>query len=135
MSASTASGCWQGNPCAYDSYSWSSNQGRNFVNVNEYIQCGGTTACVSNVGISTYGATTTCQGAVQVYCGSSLMGTINTVGALCTGSSVMSNPAQCKISFSPTMCPYIRLVGVSGNGGGCCGSAQLDMMITAVTAW
>jgi hypothetical protein len=130
----TSSGCWNGNPCAYDTYSWSSTDGQNFQAVGQNVVCSGTTACVGHVGITTYtGTTTVCQGSWDVYCDAAMVGTINTLGKTC-GGSAMSN--GCDISFTPATCSTIKLVAQLGTGtNGCCGGTSPDTMVTAISAW
>ena len=96
--------------------------------------CGGVTACVGHVGIGTYtGSTTVCQGAWDVYCNNTKVGTINTVGKTCGGTAMTNG---CSIAFTPASCSTIKLVASAGNGGlGCCGGAMPDSMVVAVSAW
>ncbi|MBI4704262.1 MAG: hypothetical protein HY744_24390, partial [Deltaproteobacteria bacterium] len=134
LAVDTASGCWNGNPCSRDNYAWDGN-GQNFAAFGQQITCSGSTACVANVGISTYeGSTTVCQGAWNVYCDGQNVGTINTLGKTCTGLATTNG---CKVSFSPRQCSQIKIEAASDGDGtaGCCGSPQPDSMIMSVSAW
>jgi hypothetical protein len=137
-SANTASGCWQGNPCPYDSYSFNSGQGLNFQALGQLVSCtAGTPVCVSNVAIATYGGSTVCQGGFTVQCDGVAVGTINTMSSTCTAGSAMSNGVgPCRISFSARTCTTITLVASVNNfAGGCCGGSSPDTMLTAVSVW
>ncbi|MCA9659605.1 MAG: hypothetical protein KC486_14775, partial [Myxococcales bacterium] len=131
----TASGCWNGNPCAYNQYQWTSSHGQNFQAFNQGITCSGVKTCVENVGITTYSSSTVCQGKWDVLCDNVLVGTIDTYNkGGCIGSAMANN---CKITFEPRECAQIRLVAVTdgNNTTGCCGGSNPDTMLTGVSAW
>ncbi len=135
LAADTASGCWSGNPCARDSYSWSETQGQNFQGFGQSITCSGTTGCVQNVGITTYASSSTvCQGDWDVYCDGTWLGTLETLGRSCSGTAMTNG---CDINFEPLECSSIQLTAVTDGDStsGCCGGSQPDSMITAVSAW
>jgi cysteine-rich repeat protein len=129
----TASGCWSGNPCAYDTWAWDPARGQNFQNFNEGITCSGASTCVANVGIVTYSSPQVCQGKWEVLCDGVLVGTIDSYGLGCTGSAMNNN---CRTTFLPRQCASIRLVAVQDNNAttGCCGGNNPDTMITGVSA-
>jgi cysteine-rich repeat protein len=130
----TASGCWNGNPCTYDTYQWSSSHGQNFQNFAQGITCSGAKTCVENVGVTTYQSTTVCQGIFDVLCDNVKVGTIDTVGKTCTGSA-MNN--ACRVTFPARECAQVRLVAVNDNNNvtSCCGGNNPDSMLTSVSAW
>jgi len=133
LQTKSASGCLTTSPCAQSTYLWSSANIQSFFNVGEYIVCSGTTACISHVGINNYADPSACQGAWDVYCDTTKVGTLSTVGKTCSGSP-MSN--GCSISFNPVTCSTIKLEVASGNTFACCGgSHQVDTSISGVTAW
>jgi hypothetical protein len=104
-----------------------------FHQINEYVTCGGTTACISHVGINNYADPNECQGSWDVYCNATKVGTLDTVGKTCSGSP-MSN--GCSISFAAMSCTTIKLEVSAGNGGAtCCNGATIDTSIAGVTAW
>ncbi len=80
--------------------------GLNYQAVGQYFICGGTTACIGHVGINTYSSSTVCQGVFDVYCDSTNVGTINTVGKTCIGTPMTNG---CSISFAPVTCSSIKL--------------------------
>jgi len=132
LQSKTATGCLTTSPCAQSTYLWSSNNIQSFYNVGENIVCSGTTACISHVGINNYQDTQACQGSWDIYCDSTKVGNLNTVGKTCTGTP-MSN--GCSISFSPVTCSTIKLQAASGNTKACCASGTIDTSIAGVTAW
>ena len=135
LAENSASGCWDGNPCSHDSYSWSDSQGQNFQGFGQAIACSGPTACVSHVGITTYtGSSSVCQGDFDVFCDGVFVGTLSTRGRTCGGSATSNG---CNVSFEPMECSSVRLEAVSDGDGtaGCCGGSQPDSMITGVSAW
>ncbi len=132
LSSSTTTGCWLGNPCTASTYVWTQTNGQSFINANEQIVCGGTTACVAHVGITTYELSSNCQGAWDVYCDTTKVGTINTVNTACQGDPMTNG---CSVTFNPVSCSSIKFVGTTGSVGACCGSTGLHSMITAVSAW
>ncbi len=135
LGLNTASGCWDGNPCAYDQYSWDPSHGQNFQAIDQAVSCTGAATCVSNVGINTYeGGGSVCQGAWDIYCDDYLVGQINTLGKACTGSA-MNN--TCKISFPGRVCTEIEVRAAMDNdaNSGCCGGGSPDSMLTSVSAW
>jgi hypothetical protein len=133
MTSHTTTGCWTGNPCAQGTYSWTSTNGQSFINANEDVVCGGTTACVSHVGITTYELSSNCQGAWDVYCDTTKVGSIDTTGKACSGDAMTNG---CSITFgNPLTCSSIRFVGTAGSVGACCGSTGYHSMITGVSAW
>ena len=132
MSSHTTTGCWTGNPCAQGTYSWVSTNGQSFINANENVVCGGTTACVSHIGITTYEQSANCQGSFDVYCDAAKVGTIDTTGKACNGDA-MSN--GCSLAFAPLTCSSVKLVGITGSVGACCGSTGLHSLVTGVSAW
>jgi hypothetical protein len=133
LQSKTTTGCWNGNVCALDNWTWNGT-GQSFQNPNENIVCSGTTACVGHVGIGTYSSVSNCQGAWDVYCDGSKVGTINTVGKTCTGSAMTNG---CSSTFAPVTCSTIKVVAASAAGpGGCCNwTNHPDSMIVAVSAW
>ena len=135
LTSSTVTGCWTSNPCGTDAYNFNSSNGVNFQNVGEYIVCGGTTACVGNVGITTYSSSAYCQGVWDVYCDATKVGTINTVGKTCIGSAMTSG---CSTTFTPMSCSNIKIQLSAGAGTIlCCSSSGTnpDSMIVGVSAW
>ncbi len=132
MSSHTSSGCWQGNPCAQGTYNWTTGDGQSFQNSGEYVVCGGTTACVSHAGITTYQLASNCQGSWDVYCDTVKVGTINTGGKGCSGDAMTNG---CSIAFNPVTCSSIKIVATAGSTGGCCGTGAIDTMVTGISAW
>ncbi|HEY1954734.1 MAG TPA: hypothetical protein VGH28_03965 [Polyangiaceae bacterium] len=130
----TATGCstFQSSPCATATYNWSSNNIQGFANLGENIVCGGTTACISHVGINNWATGTECQGTWDVYCDATKVGTIATENKSCTGSP-MSN--GCSITFAPMTCSTIKFQITAAGGGLCCTGAAVDSSIAGVTAW
>jgi hypothetical protein len=128
----TSSGCWNGNPCAQGTYTWTTSHGQSFQNTSEDTVCGGTTACVGHVGITTYQAASNCQGTWDVYCNTTKVGTISTASKACQGDAMTNG---CSVSFNPVSCSTIRLVATAGSVGGCCGTGSIDTMLTGVSAW
>ena len=86
MSSHTTTGCWTGTLRAGHLPSGSQN-GQSFINANENVVCGGTTACVSHIGITTYELSANCQGAFDVYCDAAKVGTIDTTGKACNSDA------------------------------------------------
>ncbi len=132
VNGNTANGCWAGNPCAQGTYVGQPANGRNFKAVNQEVVCGGTTACVKNVGITTYQTSSICQGQFDVYCDATKVGTIDTTGKACIGDSMTNG---CKISFAPISCTTLKFIAVKGTGAICCGTGAPDQMLTGVSAW
>jgi cysteine-rich repeat protein len=135
LNLNTASGCWNGNPCAFDAYAFQADHGQNFQNINEAISCTGAPTCVAHVGITTYGGSNTvCQGRWDVYCDGVMAGSILTLGKTCVGSA-MNN--TCNTSFPGRVCTVIELRAVADNDNtlGCCGGMGPDTMIVSVSAW
>ncbi|MFT4622387.1 MAG: hypothetical protein ACI8PZ_001043 [Myxococcota bacterium] len=135
LGANTASGCWDGNPCAYDEYAWDSSHGQNFQAFGEEISCTGGMGCMQNVGVTTYsGSDTVCQGAWDVECDGEWVGRLDTLGMSCSGSATSNG---CSIEFPARMCGEVTLMAVEDGDitGGCCGGTQPDTMITSVSAW
>lgn len=133
LSSDTASGCWNGNPCNTNAYSWASTNGQNFQALSQQITCSGSSTCVGNVGINTYSGSTVCQGSWDVYCDGNKVGAINTVNKTCTGSAMANG---CNLSFTPRPCAAIQLVATGGGGAlSCCAGSAPDSMITGVSAW
>jgi len=133
LTSHTTTGCWTGQPCAQGTYLWDSTHGQSFINANEDIVCGGTTACVDHVGITTYELSGNCQGSWDVYCDATKVGTIDTTNKACQGDAMTNG---CSVTFGgPMTCSTIRFVGVTGSVGLCCGSTGLHSMITGVSAW
>lgn len=130
--ANTTTGCVDDDPCPDDVYVWAPPFGPVFQNVGEYITCGGTTACVSNVGIATYEDAAYCQGVWEVYCDSGHVGTIDTVGRACAGTAMTNG---CSVSFSARECTNIRLEAAPGGVQSCCLAGPPDGIIVAVSAW
>jgi cysteine-rich repeat protein len=130
LSLDTASGCWSGNPCDNDGYSFSQSDGQNFQGFNQAISCVGVSTCVGNVGIATYAGMTVCQGKWDVLCD----GQIDTLPKTCTGSAMGNG---CKASFTPRKCATIELRAANDPDGtsNCCGGSSPDSMIVAVSAW
>jgi cysteine-rich repeat protein len=135
LGLNTASGCWDGNPCPYNDFSWDQSHGQNFQAFDEALSCTGAPTCVANVGITTYSSGGVCQGKWDVYCDDIIMGTIDTVNVACTGSAMNNN---CSISFPGRICTEIELRAVADNDNvmaGCCGAGSPDSMMTGVSAW
>ncbi len=133
--ADSASGCWDGNPCQYDSYSWNDSHGQSFQGYGQQVSCGGTTACIEHIGITTYdGSTTVCQGKWDVFCGNDKVGTIESNNTKCAGSAMGNG---CKVDFTPRECSTVRLVAVVDNNPAqsCCEANPPGSMITGVSAW
>jgi len=129
----SSGGCYPNNPCNLDNYVQAGPNIASFQAPNATLVCGGTTACVSHVGIDTYQLPSNCQGSWDVYCDKKIVGSINTAGKGCAGSA-MSN--GCDVTFPPAICSSIKLVAVSGTGTPCCTSASpVDTRIVAVSAW
>lgn len=130
----SSGGCIAGNPCQTDMSIQAVQYIASFETPNAALVCGGTTACVSHVGIGTYSTPGNCQGTWDVYCDSKKVGTIATGGKGCAGSA-MSN--GCNITFQPLQCTTIKLVGIGGSGTACCSGTILpvDTRVTAVSAW
>lgn len=132
LQSHTTTGCWNGNPCAQGTYNWVSTNGQSFINANENVVCSGTTACVAHVGITTYSASSNCQGSWDVYCDQTKVGTIDTTNKACQGDAMTNG---CSVTFAPVTCTTVKFVGLTGSVGACCGSTGLHSMITAVSAW
>lgn len=133
LSGDTASGCWNGNPCNTNQYSWSSTNGQNFQAVAQQVTCSGASTCVGHVGINTYAATTVCSGVWDVYCDATKVGTLSTLNKACTGSAMANG---CSVTFMPRPCTSIKLEAASGmSGSACCGGSAPDSMLTGVSAW
>ncbi len=136
LASSTASGCWQGNPCGSDTYSFAQTNGANFQAVGEKVVCGGTTACVGHVGINTYdGSTTVCQGTWDVYCDGTKVGSIATTGKTCAGTAMTNG---CSTSFTPMSCSNVTVQLAAGSGVIlCCDTTGTtpDSMLVGVSAW
>jgi hypothetical protein len=133
LSSKTNTGCFTTSPCAQATYLWSSANIESFENVGEYIVCGGTTACISHVGINNYANTSDCQGSWDVYCDTTKVGTLNTIGKTCSGSPMTNG---CSISFNPVTCSSVKFSAQTTAGHLCCGGTNpLDISISGVTAW
>jgi cysteine-rich repeat protein len=134
LGINTASGCWDGNPCAFDAWSWDPSHGQNFAAFDQAVSCTGQATCVAHVGVNTYSANNVCQGKFDVYCDDYKVGTIDTIGKACTGSA-MNN--TCQITFPGRVCTEIEVRAVQDNDNmaGCCGSPSPDSMLTSVSAW
>ena len=135
MQSHTTNGCWStGNPCSQDTYNFSQTYGENFQANGQYVVCSGTPACVGHVGIATYdSATDVCQGTWDVYCDTTKVGSIDTVGLECGGTAMTNG---CSTSFTPTSCSTIKLVATGGSGvQNCCAGSAPDSMIVSVSAW
>jgi cysteine-rich repeat protein len=134
ISMDTASGCWSGNPCDNDNYSFNQNDGQNFQGFNQQIACKGPATCVAHVGIATYQDTFVCQGTWDVLCDGVSVGQINTLGKTCTGSAMANG---CDVTFLARMCTEITLRAAAENDGtsNCCGGSSPDSMLVAASAW
>jgi cysteine-rich repeat protein len=135
LGLNTASGCWDGNPCAFDQFAWDPTHGQNFQAFDQAVSCTGQATCVAHVGINTYnGGGNVCQGAWDVYCDDFKVGTISSIGTSCFGSA-MGN--SCQITFPGRICTEIELRAVQDNDAtaGCCGGGSPDSMLTSVSAW
>ncbi len=122
-------------PCASDTYSFAAANGLNYQAVGQYFICGGTTACIGHVGINTYSSSTVCQGVFDVYCDSTKVGSINTVGKTCIGTAMTNT---CNVSFNPTSCTTIKLELSAGAGTDlCCNTSGTgpDTMVVGISAW
>jgi hypothetical protein len=87
------------------------------------------------VGINTYASSTVCQGQFDVYCNSTKVGSIDTVGKACQGSAMTNG---CDTTFTPTSCSTIKLVLTAGAGTDLCcltSGTGPDTMLTGVSAW
>jgi hypothetical protein len=107
---------------------------RNFAYAGEQITCSGTTACVSHVGVITSGYWGICQGTWDVYCDSTKVGTIDTLGSMqvCWDAAVSNG---CDTTFEPRTCSSIQLVAQTGSGLICCSGTLVDSTIVGVSAW
>ncbi len=135
LSSSTVTGCWKGNPCGTDTYTFSSTNGVNYQNVGENFVCSGTTACVGHVGVTTYGTSTVCQGAFDILCDGVTVGNINTVGKTCIGTAMTNT---CNTSFTPVSCSKVTVQLSAGAGTDlCCNISGTgpDTMVVGVSAW
>jgi cysteine-rich repeat protein len=135
LGLNTASGCWDGNPCPYDQYSFESTHGQNYQGFNQAVSCTGAATCVAHVGITTYaGGGNVCQGTWDVYCDGNILGTIDTLNKSCTGSAMANN---CSITFPGRVCTEIELRAKMENDGtlSCCAGSSHDSMLTGVSAW
>jgi len=132
LASKTATGCLTASPCATATYDWSAANIQSFYNLNEDIVCSGTTACISNVGINNWNSGTVCQGTWDVYCDTTKVGSLDTMGKVCTGSPMTNG---CSISFSPVTCSSIKFVLTGGDTSGCCNGSPYDTTIAGVTAW
>ncbi|MBK9757384.1 MAG: DUF4215 domain-containing protein [Nannocystis sp.] len=134
LNKDTASGCWSGNPCDNDQFVFQQSDGQNFQAFNQSISCTGASTCVANVGIGTYVDGFVCAGRWDVLCDGFMLGTIDTLGKPCTGSSMTNG---CKISFTPRKCAEIELRSAQDNDGtsNCCGGQSPDSMLVAFSAW
>ncbi len=133
--AADPTGCYDGNPCERDDYSFSPSESRMFDAYGTDLVCGGTTGCVSHVGITTYSSSGNCQGRWEVYCDGLYLGDIETVGRSCTGSAMTNG---CQVDFEPVECSQITLrstPSVSGEPRACCGLGGPDSSIGSVSAW
>jgi len=132
--SSTVTGCYSaGNPCVQDTVVFGPANGRNFQALNQEFVCGGTTACIGHVSIGTYQSAGNCQGTWDVYCNSTKLGSINTLGKACAGTAMTNG---CGITFTPTSCTTLRFVATAGSGvQNCCGGVAPDSVIVAVSAW
>ena len=137
LSASTVTGCWKGNPCGTDTYSFSQTNGVNYQNVGEAVTCGGTTACVGHVGVNTYtSSSSVCQGTFDVFCDGTKVGSIVTTGKSTCGGSAMTN--GCSTTFTPRQCSSIKVQLAAGSGVIlCCDTTGTnpDTMLVGVSAW
>ncbi|MFT4626411.1 MAG: hypothetical protein ACI8PZ_005088 [Myxococcota bacterium] len=129
-------GCYSGNPCDHDGYSFGSSDAAIFANYGDAVTCSGPETCVEHIGITTYASTGNCQGAWDVYCNADWMGVIDTVGRVCTGSA-MSN--GCDVDFLGVYCTSVRFVAVPASADeptGCClWDVPPDSTISGVSAW
>jgi cysteine-rich repeat protein len=135
LGLNTASGCWDGNPCAFDAFAWDSSHGQNYQNFGQAVSCTGAATCVANVGINTYnGGGAVCQGIWDVYCDDFMVGQINTLNTSCSGSAMNNN---CRVSFPGRVCAEIELRAAMDNDGtsNCCAGSSPDSMLTSVSAW
>lgn len=135
MSSHTVTGCWTNSPCATDTYTFAQANGLNFQHVGENFVCSGTTACIGHVGINTYSSSLYCQGVFDVYCDSTKVGSINTVGGTCIGTAMTNS---CNTSFTPMNCSTIKLQLTAGAGTDlCCSTAGTgpDTMVVGISAW
>jgi len=132
LQSKNATGCFTTSPCAISTYQWNANNIQSFYNAGEYIVCSGATACISHVGVNNWATTTECQGTWDVYCDSTKVGSLSTMGKSCTGSP-MSN--GCSISFNPVTCSTIKLELTGGDTSNCCNGSPYDTSLSGVTAW
>jgi hypothetical protein len=138
MSAHTTTGCWSASPCATDTFSFSSGNGLNYQTVGESFTCtANTQECIGHVGINTYTDPQVCEGVWDVYCDTTKVGSINTVGKTCTGSA-MSN--GCDATFTPVQCTTIQLKITGGSQtNDCCvttgSGTHPDAMVVGISAW
>ena len=130
-------GCQKGNPCQGDMFVFDAAHQASFQSFNDSITCpfaNNVTACISNVGVTTYNLPNICQGKWDVHCDGVVVGTVNTLNSACVGSA-MGN--SCRVTFAPRPCAVIKLVAAQDgdNSPGCCGGAQPDSVLTAISAW
>lgn len=131
LSQDTASGCWNTNMCPQDQWSWNGT-GQSFVAQGQYVVCSGAATCVGHVGIGTYSSASNCQSTWDVFCDSTMVGTISSMNKTCVGSAMTNG---CSVTFTPMSCTSIKLVAGSTGSGACCGQGQPDSMVVAVSAW
>jgi cysteine-rich repeat protein len=129
-----ASGCWDGNPCDNDLYSFIAADAQNFQAFGESISCTGATACVAHVGIATFEDSYICQGRWDVHCDGVLLGTLDTLGKPCVDSAMGNG---CSIAFEARKCAEIELRAAldADATSKCCEGNGPDSMIVAVSAW
>lgn len=137
MTMNTTTGCWANSPCATNTYTFAQANGLNYQNVGEYFICGGTTACVGHVGITTYSDTVICQATYDVYCDNTKVGSLSTLGKSCIGTAMTNT---CNVSFTPVSCSTIKLVITGGSAtNDCCVSTgsglHPDAMVVGISAW
>ncbi len=134
LAKNSASGCWDGNPCNNDYYSFLAVDGQNFQGFGEAISCTGAATCVAHVGIATFEDSVKCQGRWNVLCDDVMLGTIDTLGKVCIDSAMANG---CSLDFEPRKCAQIELRAALDDDTNfkCCEGSGPDSMIVAVSAW
>ncbi|MBA3549537.1 MAG: DUF4215 domain-containing protein [Nannocystis sp.] len=134
LAKNSASGCWNGNPCDNDHYSFLAVDGQNFQGFGEAISCTGAATCVAHVGIATFEDSVKCQGRWDVLCDDVMLGTIDTLGKVCIDSAMANG---CSLDFEPRKCAQIELRAALDDDTNfkCCEGSGPDSMIVAVSAW
>lgn len=139
LAARNTTGCsTTGNPCAQIVYADVGSSIQTFQAYGQSLTCSSSVGmqCISYIGLTTSTASTsTCQGAWDVYCDSTKVGTINTIGKACGMYSIGSS---CAVNFAARSCSAISVTAApdGDNTMGCCkGASSPDSKITGISAW